>query len=386
MALFGLIPYSLPNDVLFVIVSLAVVYLLIEDLITGDGKNQPKESNSGNQSGNTTYTIEDAKRSRRRRRGRYGKPLPPQAYVLLAPPVYSGSTVRRVIHMNLCAFSRYIPANCLTDPVCENEPTINTIKYVPPPTVPSSSPSSPEKGSGGGRESVALSPAAMAAAGENGTAPTPSPSGRQSVSMTGASSRASISAPAPTLSDYDICKKVIFPFMPGCDPNGPEVAALLKRFPGQLSRPDCVRFLVARKGNLEAATEMAEKCLAWRSKSFPVKKSYVASAFGAKCFFPYGVAKDGTPIVFMRGAFYDCEVATPEQYVLAAAYTIDWSLKQYPDQTSVTVIVHGALIPGAPNQSADTTFIKLFMQVREKEHSVSAFTFVNISFYCVGIE
>jgi hypothetical protein len=167
----------------------------------------------------------------------------------------------------------------------------------------------------------------------------------------------------PSLSEYDICKKICFPFMPGCDPNGPEVAALLKRFPDQLSRPDCVRFLVARKGNVQAAEEMAEKCLNWRNKSFPLQKSYVEAAFNTKCFFPYGVAKDGSPVLYMRGGLYDCNVATPEQYVMAAAYGIDWALRQHPDQTNVTVIVHAANIPGAPNQSADTNFIKLFIQV-----------------------
>lgn len=161
---------------------------------------------------------------------------------------------------------------------------------------------------------------------------------------------------------FDLCAKITFPFMPGCEPDGPTALTLAQKYP-ELSRADIVRFLVARKGNLKAADEMIEKCQSWRRSSFPLKKNEVSAAFGTKCFFPYGQAKDGSPIVYMRGGLYDANIATPQQYVLAAAYTIDYSLRQYPDQVNVTVIVHTVNIPGGPNQAADNNFIKLFIQV-----------------------
>jgi hypothetical protein len=99
---------------------------------------------------------------------------------------------------------------------------------------------------------------------------------------------------------------------------------------------------------------MIEKCQSWRRSSSPLKKNEVSAAFGTKCFFPYGQAKDGSPIVYMRGGLYDANIA---------AYTIDYSLRQYPDQVNVTVIVHTVNIPGGPNQAADNNFIKLFIQV-----------------------
>jgi hypothetical protein len=73
-------------------------------------------------------------------------------------------------------------------------------------------------------------------------------------------------------------------------------------------------------------------------------------------------ALDGTPILFFRGAYYDSKVATPEQYVLAAALIIDVALAQ-SDQISVTVLVHACGIVGAPNENADMNFIKKFVQV-----------------------
>eukprot|EP01031_Cornospumella_fuschlensis_P022976 gene22976-27957_t len=159
-----------------------------------------------------------------------------------------------------------------------------------------------------------------------------------------------------------LCRKILFPFMPGCEPDGPNALELQAKFP-TLTRPDIVRFLVARKGNLKAAEEMVVKYMAWRSKHFPLQKEVLRNAFATKCFFPYKCAKDGTPCVYMRGGLYDSSKATPEQFVFAAAYTIDWSLRQYPDQTSVTVIVHTVNVPGGANQGADMNFIKLFTQV-----------------------
>lgn len=52
------------------------------------------------------------------------------------------------------------------------------------------------------------------------------------------------------------------PQIPGCELNSVAVDRLLKDFP-LMSRSDLVRFLVARKGNIEAATEMIRKANSW---------------------------------------------------------------------------------------------------------------------------
>ncbi len=150
--------------------------------------------------------------------------------------------------------------------------------------------------------------------------------------------------------------------MPGCEPNCAGAIELHEKFP-QLSRTDIVRFLVARKGVVKLADEMIEKCLAWRSSYFPLKKKDVEVAFKTECFVPFGQAKDGSPVVYMRGGLYDNTKATPEQFVLAAAHTIEYSLSQHPDQVNVTVIVHTANVPGHPAATADMNFIKLFIAV-----------------------
>lgn len=150
--------------------------------------------------------------------------------------------------------------------------------------------------------------------------------------------------------------------MPGCEADGPSAKELAQKFP-QLTRSDIVRFLIARKGNKSLAEEMIRKFLDWKSQNFPIKRKRIAAAVETRCFFPFGRAKDGSPVVYMRGGLYDGSKASPEEYALAAAYTIDWSLQQCPDQLSVTVIVHTVNIPGAPNAAADNNFIKLFIQV-----------------------
>lgn len=108
---------------------------------------------------------------------------------------------------------------------------------------------------------------------------------------------------------------------------------------------------------------MAEKCLEWRATVFPLKKDDLRAAISTGCFFPYRTARDGTPVVYMRGGLYDNVKATPEQFVLAAAYAIEYSLKMHPKQINVTVVVDTVIIPGAPNLGADMTFIKLFVKV-----------------------
>ncbi|RYG96111.1 hypothetical protein EON65_54920, partial [archaeon] len=44
-----------------------------------------------------------------------------------------------------------------------------------------------------------------------------------------------------------LCRKILFPYMAGCEPEGTNALELHTKFPA-LTRPDVVRFLVARKG------------------------------------------------------------------------------------------------------------------------------------------
>jgi hypothetical protein len=252
------------------------------------------------------------------------KYLSPKYAPLLLTPIFQGAIVRHNYHMDLLSLCRFIPCNAILSNA-ENERTENTLKKPPrPSSVNASSP--------------------INKASKQGT------------------SEGKGNAPENIEKQLEICKKIQYPFGTGCEPDGINAKALLEKYP-ELSLPDIVRFLVARKGVLKAAEEMIDKCLGWRKLNFPLKRNNVLKAFQTMCFFPYGVAKDGTPCVYMRGGLYDCHKATPEEYVLAAAYTIDWSLQQHPEQTNVTVIVHTASVPNGPNQSADTNFIKLFIQV-----------------------
>jgi hypothetical protein len=59
---------------------------------------------------------------------------------------------------------------------------------------------------------------------------------------------------------------------------------------------------------------------------------------------------------------YDCNKASPETYVLAAAHIIEYAVHK-SGHINVTVLVHTNRVPGAPNQTADMNFIKKFIQV-----------------------
>ena len=153
----------------------------------------------------------------------------------------------------------------------------------------------------------------------------------------------------------------LLPKLANCEPDGPVAKDMQRLFP-DASIVDIVRFLVARKGNLEQASAMMRSAVDWHSSNFPSRNLEIVAALKTGCFFSHGKALDGTPILFFRGAFYDSKVATPMQYVLAAAYVIDAAMAQC-DQISVTVLVHACGIKGAPNESADINFIKTFVQI-----------------------
>eukprot|EP01039_Chlorochromonas_danica_P010323 gene10323-11426_t len=242
--------------------------------------------------------------------------------------------------MDILSLARYVPKNVLLTSINE-ENTRNSIKRV-------------IRHRGGAPRNLPAVTATTTTAGTTSSATTPSTTDSTSTAITSSSNEVDAYSA--------ICQKIMFPYMTGCEPDGHHAKELHSKYP-QLSRPDIVRFLVARKGQIKAAEEMIVKYLQWRGSKFPLQKANVLNAFLTQCFFPYGRAKDGSPVVYMRGGLYDSNKATPEQYVLAAAYTIDWSLKQHPGEVNVTVIVHTVNIPGGPNQSADMNFIKLFSQV-----------------------
>lgn len=253
---------------------------------------------------------------------------------LLLSPIHSGSVARNIVYMDIMSLSSYMPLNIskrIRKTVNENNESVKnnilrktasdfSIKY------------------------------------NNVTTEKDSPSNEQPVAI-------SIVKRQQTLQVSDLAAKIIFPYMPGCEPDCAGAIELHEKFP-QLSRTDIVRFLVARKGSVKLAEEMIEKCLAWHSSYFPLKRKEVEVAMKTNCFVPFGQSKDGSPVVYMRGGLYDNTKATPEQYVLAAAHTIEYSLEQCPDQVNVTVIVHTANVPGHPAATADMDFIKLFIKVR----------------------
>jgi len=187
------------------------------------------------------------------------------------------------------------------------------------------------------------------------------------------------------LSDEDIAHKIMNPLPTGCELSNAIITTLTDKYP-ILTRLDIVRFLVARKGRAESAIEMIDQYLVWRRQYFPLTISSVSKALQSPCFFIYGdkiAAKDGTPLVFMRGGLYDNRTAddAPLQYVLLAAHSIETLLRLYPDEINVTVIVHAIRVEGGANLPPDLTFIKLLIKVMYAAHTV-IIHYSSISHYC----
>ena len=151
----------------------------------------------------------------------------------------------------------------------------------------------------------------------------------------------------------------LLPTMDKCDPYGPEAKQMQELFP---EAPLCtiVRFLVARKGKVELAAEMLKNHMAWRKENLPLtaeKSAGVIKALETGVFFPYGVAKDGTPILVFRGGMYNAAVAGPEDYTMAFAWGIEEALRNTA-QLQVTVLANCRAAVGGTNAPAEMAFIK----------------------------
>lgn len=152
----------------------------------------------------------------------------------------------------------------------------------------------------------------------------------------------------------------LLPKMAGCHWDGDGVKKMRERYPdASISR--CVRFLVARKGNLNDAYEMMDKHLAWKKEHYPIKKKKgIVAALTANAFVVGGKTKDGDPIMFFRGAYYDTSIATADDYCLAAAHTMDLALEG-TGRLQVVVISITAPVEGQRNEPADINFLKGFV-------------------------
>lgn len=188
-----------------------------------------------------------------------------------------------------------------------------------------------------------------------------SPHPRVSIKSPHRRSTAPSNSPAALISASNRQKQL--PYLPRCEVDGPAVAQMKEIFGENTDVVDIVRFLVARKGCVEQAAELMKKANAWHAANLPVKRTpSIEGAARTGSFFPHGKTKDGTPVLYFRGALYDNTKAPAEAFVLLAAHIIDWAVK-VSDSVTVTVFVHTVNVPGAPNAQADIDFIKQFIAV-----------------------
>ena len=151
----------------------------------------------------------------------------------------------------------------------------------------------------------------------------------------------------------------LLPVMDKCDPHGPEAKQMQELFP-EVPLCTIVRFLVARKGKVELSSEMLKNHLAWRKENLPLtveKSAGVIRALETGVFFPYGVARDGSPVLVFRGGMYNAAVASPEDYTMAFAWGIEEALRNTA-QLQVTVLANCRAAVGGTNAPAEMAFIK----------------------------
>lgn len=175
-------------------------------------------------------------------------------------------TIKRFVSNNLCQWSRFKEtiSNSSMDKIRNNE--VDSL----PKLLPSSTHSLE-------RDTAASTLTAVAAAGDSKSAMRIEP---QQIEQ----SPATLIDP---INSTSIFHKIICPFMPGCEPFGPEAEELASLF-RDLNRVDIVRFLVARKGNVRLAEEMIRNERIWHASKYPVSKRALKGALETNYVVPYG--------------------------------------------------------------------------------------------------
>ena len=148
--------------------------------------------------------------------------------------------------------------------------------------------------------------------------------------------------------------------LPGCEFDGPALNEMMTNFSGE-SRIDVHRFLIARKGDVKAATDMMKNSINWRRENLPATLETIGDALSLNCLFLGKPALDGSATLYFRSALFDSRKIPSEQFVLCAAHGIEYAIKS--GATAMTVMVDISTVPGAPNLSADLKFIQKFAQV-----------------------
>jgi hypothetical protein len=136
-----------------------------------------------------------------------------------------------------------------------------------------------------------------------------------------------------------------------CYPNEAEIIGqLTERFP-EAPPQELLRFIRARQGSLEEASNMYAAYSLWRQgQGTPANLLQAHQAIDCRFIRHTGFAKDGSALIYMQGARYDPS-AGPEATALACAHVVD-SVLTAEDSQKMTVLLDVRPNEGWPNVSA----------------------------------
>jgi len=342
------------NDVLLILAILVLFVCVLLEYLDGSSRDQKKEDDSSSETAKTSSSsssssstiLESRSNLRKAVRRRFSHDYTTCEDNVPTVPVHYGRTCAQHVQADVLRLNRYMPEN-----------VVRAKRYMQNTAMSSNASSSLSSLHSSSSSSLLI---------ERSTSLNDDVEEEDSrASIRAAGGGASPQKRAASMNKVEIGRRVSLmvaklPFLEGCEPESVAAKQMKERFP-DAPITDIVRFLVARKGDVSLASEMYEKASAWHLANLPLKRNAeVVAAINTRCFFPFGKAKDGTPVLYFRGALYDNTKASPECFVLAAAHAIEFALRN-SSEINVTVLVHANYVPGAPNASADMGFIKGFI-------------------------
>jgi hypothetical protein len=141
--------------------------------------------------------------------------------------------------------------------------------------------------------------------------------------------------------------------------------------------PDCddetlARFLIARNGDIDKASQLLNAHLNWRSENLPIVKSTVVNELYKGKVYAHGVDKEGHPLVVYLPRFNDPSVRDLEEMSRSLLYWTESVLESMPSNKSKATI----LVDRTGNSQPDMDFIKFVAKAFQDNYPERAYRFI----------
>jgi hypothetical protein len=122
------------------------------------------------------------------------------------------------------------------------------------------------------------------------------------------------------------------------------LASMRAQFPGE-GAEQLARFLIARNGDVDKASDMLRAHVAWRELNLPVSRESCLAELSKGKMYRHGVDLDGRPVLFWRGALHlphDRNISEMQNLILFMMQDVSNKFTRPRIYTYVLAILHNS--------------------------------------------